>query len=206
MIDTRSYTPGGRMVGRLLIAGACLLVAPSVASALRPAGEPGHRHDRSMVSGCGLFHCDAFYSPANAVPASLTALPKPSFRFTEGHMWVGRSERLVLKTFTVVGTLSGERVALARESDRVSGGKIHWHSTAGSVTFTNVNEIINAFGRERIRLRLAGWLGRIMTVLMQRGAPRGVYEVEEEHCFAPTSALEYTWEFGIAPGEAYVPC
>jgi hypothetical protein len=205
MTDTRCYPSRGRMVGRLLIAGTCLLFAPSAASALWPAGESGHRDGRSLVSGCAL-HCAAFYGPANALPASLTALPKPSFRFTEGHLWVGRSERLVLKTFTVVGTLPGEGVALARESDRVSGGKIHWHSTAGSVTFTNVNEIINAFGRERIRLRLAGWLSRIMTVLMQRGTPRGVYEVEEEHCFAPTSALEYTWEFGVAPGEAYVPC
>jgi hypothetical protein len=205
MTDTRCYPSRGRMMGRLLIAGTCLLFAPSTACALQPTGKSGHRDDRSLVSGCAL-HCDAFYSPANAVPASLTALPKPSFRYTEGHVWVGRSERLMLKTLTVVGTLPGEGVALARESDRVSGGKIHWHSTAGSVTFTNVNEIINAFGRERIRLRLAGWLSRIMTVLMQRGAPGGVYEVEEEHCFAPNSALEYTWEFGVAPGEAYVPC
>jgi hypothetical protein len=114
--------------------------------------------------------------------------------------------RLVLKTFTVSGLLRGEGVALARESDRIPVGRIHHHASRGSVTFTNLNEIINAFGRERVRVRLAHWLSRVMTVIMQRGAPPGAYEIEEEHCFAPNSLAEYGWEFGETPETKYEPC
>lgn len=114
--------------------------------------------------------------------------------------------RLVLKTFTVSGLLEGEGVALAREPDRIPVGRIHRHASRGSVTFTNLNEIINAFGRERVRVRLAHWLSRMMTVIMQRGAPPGAYEIEEEHCFAPNSPAEYGWEFGEMPETQYEPC
>jgi hypothetical protein len=114
-------------------------------------------------------------------------------------------KRLVLSTFTVSGLMPGEGVALARETDRVAIGRIHLHSRPGAVTFTNVNQIVNAFARERVRVRLPHWLSRVMTVIMPRGAPRGAYEIEEEHCLAPNPELETGWESNVyAPANA--PC
>lgn len=191
-------------VRQLLVIVLCSLTAPSFALASPAVRESGGTptSPAECTAGCHAWVDATQFSAELASGSPLQALPTPRFAYTERHVRTRAGKRLVLSTFTVSGLMPGEGVALAREIDRVAIGRIHLHAQPGAVTFTNVNEIVNAFARERVRVRFSHWLSRVMTVIMPRGAPRSAYEIEDEHCLAPEPALEAEWEFD----ESYTPC